>query len=61
MVRGSLPLIIYLFKDILQVKLGKDILVSGMITGVVVISITLAAAWFTEETFSKDLDYVEQA
>jgi hypothetical protein len=61
MVRGSLPLIVLLFRDLLQVKLGHGILGSGMITGAVVISITLVAAWFTEETFSKDLDYVETA
>ena len=61
MVRGSLPLIVLLFKDLLQVKLGKDILVSGMITGAVVIMITLVAAWFTEETFTKDLNYLEEA
>ena len=60
MVRGSLPLIVLLFKDLLQVKMGKDILVSGMITGAVVIVITLVAAWFTEETFTKDLNYIEE-
>lgn len=59
MVRGSLPLIVLLFKDILQVSLGYNILVSGMITGSVVIMITLVAAWFTEETFTKDLNYLE--
>lgn len=59
MVRGSLPLIVLLFKDLLQVKLGHNILVSGMITGAVVIVITLIAAWFTEETFTKDLNYLE--
>ena len=59
MVRGSLPLIVLLFKDLLQVSLGYDILTSGMITGAVVIAITLVAAWFTEETFTKDLNYLE--
>lgn len=59
MVRGSLPLIVLLFKDLLQVKLGQNILVSGMITGAVVIVVTLVAAWFTEETFTKDLNYAE--
>jgi MFS family permease len=59
MVRGSLPLISLLFKDLLQVKLGYGLLISGMITGLVVIVITLVAAWNTEETFTKDLDYVE--
>ena len=60
MVRGSLPLIALLFKDLLQVRLGYDILFAGIVTGVVVISITLVAAWFTEETFTKDLNYVEE-
>lgn len=59
MVRGSLPLIALLFKDLLQVKLGYDILFSGIVTGAVIVMITLVAAWFTEETFTKDLDYLE--
>ena len=59
MVRGSLPLISLLFRDLLQLKLGYGLLVSGMITGFIVIVITLIAAWNTEETFTKDLDYVE--
>ncbi|MEO6931607.1 MAG: MFS transporter, partial [Chitinophagaceae bacterium] len=59
MVRGSLPLIALLFKDLLQVKLGYGILFSGIVTGAIIIVITLVAAWFTEETFTKDLDYLE--
>lgn len=59
MVRGSLPLISLLFKDVLQGSLRYDILTSGIITGVIVIAITLVAAWFTEETFTKDLNYIE--
>jgi MFS family permease len=61
MVRGSLPLIVLLFKDIFQLKLGYNILISGMITGAIVIAIAIVAAWFTEETFTKDLNYVEGA
>ena len=59
MVRGSLPLISLLFKGVLQENLGYNILTSGIITGAVVISLTLVAAWFTEETFTKDLNYIE--
>ena len=59
MVRGSLPLISLLFKDLLQVNMGYNILTSGIITGTVVIGVTLVAAWFTDETFTKDLNYVE--
>ena len=59
MVRGALPLINFLFLDILQKKLGWDIVQSGMFTGAIVMVITLVAYFFTEETYHKDLDYME--
>ena len=59
MVRGALPLINFLFLDILQKKLGWDIVQSGILTGAVVMIITLIAYFFTEETYHKDLDYME--
>lgn len=57
MVRGSLPLIIILFKSL---RSSMDYAVAGMITGGVVMVITLIAAAFTEETFGKDLNYIEE-
>jgi MFS family permease len=59
MVRGALVLINLLFINLLQGSLGWSFLSSGIVTGVIVISITLVAAYFTEETFHKDLDYLE--
>ena len=59
MVRGALPLINLLFLDIFQKDWGWDIVKSGIITGIIVISIALVAVYFTEETFSKDLNYIE--
>jgi sugar phosphate permease len=59
MVRGSLPLINMLFLDLFQKTWGWNLLKSGMVTGVVVMAITLVAFYFTEETFHKDLNYVE--
>ena len=59
MVRGALPLINFLFLDILQKKQGWDIVQSGIFTGAVVMMITLIAYFFTEETYHKDLDYME--
>lgn len=59
MVRGALPLINLLFLNVFQKSWGWDIIQSGIITGVLVMTITLVAAWFTEETFHKDLNYVE--
>src|SRR5215204_244305 len=59
MVRGSLPLINLLFKNVFQDSWGMSLVKSGIITGIIVMVITLVAAYFTEETFHKDLNYVE--
>ena len=59
MVRGALPLINFLFLDILQKQLGWTIIQSGILTGTIVMSITLIAFVYTEETYHKDLDYLE--
>jgi MFS transporter, putative metabolite:H+ symporter len=59
MVRGSLPLINMMFVDWFQKSNGWSFVKSAMITGVIVMLITLVAAYFTEETFHKDLNYVE--
>jgi len=32
---------------------------SGIVTGAIVMTITLVAFYFTEETFHKDLNYLE--
>ena len=60
MVRGALPLINMMFLNLFQKDWGWDIVKSGIITGVIVMAITLIAAYFTEETFHKDLNYVEE-
>lgn len=60
MVRGALPLINMMFLNLFQKDWGWDIVKSGIITGVIVMTITLIAAYFTEETFHKDLNYVEE-
>jgi MFS transporter, putative metabolite:H+ symporter len=57
MVRGSLPLIILLFK---YLRDSFDYVTAGMITGGVVMLITVIAAAFTKETFGKDLNFVEE-
>ena len=59
MVRGALPLINFLFLDILQKSMGWTIVQSGIVTGMIVMVITLVAFVFTEETYHKDLDYLE--
>lgn len=57
MVRGSLPLITALF-HYFQTK--QSFTAAAATTGVVVMAITLLAAWQTEETFGKDLDFLEE-
>lgn len=59
MVRGSLPLINLLFVNLFQNSMGFNLVKSAIITGVIVMTITLIAAYFTEETYHKDLMYVE--
>ncbi|HEX8334470.1 MAG TPA: MFS transporter [Segetibacter sp.] len=56
MVRGALPLIILLFKYLRE---STDYVTGGIITAIIIMIITLIAAWFTKETFDKDLKYVE--
>ncbi len=57
MVRGSLPLMILLFNGLQQ--LNFNYVTAGWITGVIVMVISTLAAWFTEETYGKNLNYVE--
>ncbi|RYF91459.1 MAG: MFS transporter [Chitinophagaceae bacterium] len=56
MVRGSLPLILVLFNGL---QYFTSYVHAGLITGMVIIVISTIAAYLTEETFGKDLDYVE--
>jgi MFS family permease len=58
-VRGSLPLMNLLFLDLFQKSWGWKMWQSGVVTGCIVMSIALIAFYFTEETFHKDLDYLE--
>lgn len=57
MVRGALPIIILLFKFIRGAV--NDYVTGAWITGAILFSIAIAAAWFTEDTFGKDLDFIE--
>lgn len=60
MVRGSLPLMNILFVDIFQKNMQWPLVKSGIVTGIIAMAITLVAAYFTKETYHKDLDYSEQ-
>lgn len=60
MVRGALPLINLMFLNLFQQNWGWSLIQSGIITGIIIMCITLIAFYFTEETFHKDLDFVEK-
>lgn len=59
MVRGALPLINLMFLNVFQKSWNWSLLQSGIVTGIIVMAITLVAFYFTEETYHKDLDYLE--
>lgn len=56
MVRGALPLMVMMFKG-MQPQLSY--VAAAAITGAVVMLISIVAAFLTEETFGKDLDFLE--
>ncbi len=56
MVRGALPLILLLFNGLQSFTSYVN---SGLITGITVMAISITATFFTEETFGKDLDFIE--
>ncbi len=61
MVRGALVLVLYLFNWLQGVfsSVAHPYITAGWVTGVIVMVIAIVAAYFTEETFGKELDYVE--
>jgi hypothetical protein len=58
MVRGVLPLIIVFFKFCRE--LFDNYVTGAWITGAILFAIAILAAIYTEETFGKDLDYIER-
>ncbi len=60
MVRGALPLMNLLFLNLFQKSWGWPLIRSGMVTGIIVLAIGSVAFYFTEETYHKDLNYVEE-
>ncbi len=59
MVRGALPLINLMFLNLFQNTWDWPLVISGIITGIIVMAVTFTAFYFTEETFHKDLNYTE--
>jgi hypothetical protein len=57
MVRGALPLMLLLFNWFQGFMSYTQ---AGLITGVLIMIISCIAAWYTEETFGKELNYIER-
>ncbi|HPH99626.1 MAG TPA: MFS transporter [Chitinophagaceae bacterium] len=57
MVRGSLNLITLLF---VSLQTAFDYIESAWVTGIVIMIIAIVSAIYTQETFGKDLDYIEE-
>ena len=62
MVRGSLPILFVLFKWLQTIfaSMPNPYITAAWVTGVIVMAIAITAAYFTEETFGKDLNYTEE-
>ena len=60
MVRGALPLINMLFLDVFQKTLNWSLIQSAAVTGSIVMAVTLVAFYFIEETYHKDLNFIEE-
>ncbi|MEN9571627.1 MAG: hypothetical protein RL172_2858 [Bacteroidota bacterium] len=58
MVRGTLPLILILFRWLRT--LFDSYITGGWVTGIILMSIAIIAAYHIEETFGKDLNFTEQ-
>lgn len=56
MVRGALPLVLLYFNWLQHFTSYAN---AGLVTGATVMLISIIAAWFSEETFGKDLNYIE--
>ncbi|NNV55565.1 MFS transporter [Limnovirga soli] len=57
MVRGALPLIILLFQGLRNIT--GNFIMGGWLTGIILIVPAIIAAWYTKETFGKDLNFIE--
>jgi MFS transporter, putative metabolite:H+ symporter len=61
MVRGSLPLMLLLFNFFQKIDGSINAYINAAIwLGIIVMAVSISAAYFTKETFGKDLNFVEE-
>jgi putative MFS transporter len=59
MVRGMLPIIILPLFRLLRSLNGVNYITAGWITGIIILVLSFSAAFFTKESFGKELGFVE--
>ena len=59
LVRGCLPLILFLFQFLRSEKMFADYITAAWITGIIVMAIGFISVFFTKETFGKEMNFVE--
>ncbi len=60
LVRGFLPLILMLFQFLRGSSILNNYVTAAWVTGVIVLVIGLISLFFTNETFGKELDFIEE-
>ncbi len=60
LVRGFLPLILLLFKFLRGNSMLNNYVTAAWVTGVIVLAIGFVSVLFTQETFGKELDFIEE-
>jgi hypothetical protein len=60
LVRGFLPIILMLFQFLRGNSMLNNYVTAAWVTGVIVLVIGLISLFFTNETFGKELDFVEE-
>ena len=59
LVRGCLPLILFLFQFLRSEKMFADYITAAWITGIIVMVIGFVSVLLTKETFGKEMNFVE--
>ncbi|MDB5231580.1 MAG: transporter [Chitinophagaceae bacterium] len=59
LVRGFLPLILFLFQFLRSEKMFADYITAAWITGIIVMIVGFVSVLYTKETFGKEMNFVE--
>ena len=60
LVRGFLPLILFLFKFLRSNSMLNDYITGAWVTGLIILVIGFISVLYTTDTFGKDLDFMEK-